>query len=265
MFQSEIYYSVVIAMIVLACVVFVALQRITPGYGMTYDRKWGPAIDNRLGWVLMEAPVFIAMLLMWVLCPDPARRCAPATVVMTLLFLLHYFQRSFIFPMLIKGKSLMPLSIILSGVTFNLLNAYMIAGWFFYLTPPPSYLGAQGYPVEWLYSPLFILGVIIFFTGMAINLHSDHIIRSLRKPGDNNHYIPRGGMFRYVTSANYFGELTEWIGFAILTWSWPGLVFAIWTFANLAPRARATHRRYIEKFGGQYTSLRRRYILPFIY
>lgn len=259
MFSDSIYYAVICIMIVLACIVFFALQKITPGYGVTYDKKWGPAINNRLGWVLMEAPVFIAMLLMWIFAPAD-RRCNPAICVMTSLFLLHYFQRSFIFPLLIKGKSKMPLSIILSGVTFNLLNAYMIGGWFFYLNPAPF-----DYTPSWLYSPLFILGTVIFFVGMGINLHSDHIIRSLRKPGDTGHYIPKGGMFRFVTSANYLGELTEWVGFAILTWSLPGLVFAIWTFANLGPRARATHKRYLEKFGDDYASLHRRYIIPFIY
>ena len=72
-------------------------------------------------------------------------------------------------------------------------------------------------------------------------------------------------MFRYVTSANYFGELLEWTGYAILTWSLGGLVFAIWTFANLAPRARTLHKRYIAEFGHTYSELRRRYIIPFIY
>ncbi|MDE6272546.1 MAG: 3-oxo-5-alpha-steroid 4-dehydrogenase [Muribaculaceae bacterium] len=243
-------------MVVLAVIVFVALQRITPAYGLTFNPKWGPAIDNRIGWVLMEAPVFFAMLAMWLLSP---RRGEPALIVMTSLFLLHYFQRSFIFPMLIKGKSKMPISIILSGVIFNLLNAYMIGGWFFYLRPAPQY------PVSWLWSPLFILGTVIFFAGMAVNIHSDSIIRNLRRPGDTGHYIPRGGMFRFVASANYFGELTEWIGFAILTWSPPGAIFALWTFANLAPRARATHKKYTAMFGDEYARLHRRYILPFIY
>lgn len=100
---------------------------------------------------------------------------------------------------------------------------------------------------------------------MAINIHSDSIIRNLRKPGDRGHYIPRGGMFRYVTSANYLGEFVEWTGFAILSWSLPGAVFAIWTFANLAPRARSLHQRYLSEFGDEYAALRRRYILPFIY
>lgn len=257
MFESSIYFTILAAMIVLAIVVFIVLQRITPAYGLTFNPKWGPAINNRVGWILMEAPVVFAMLALWLCSP---RRDNPALIVMTSLFLLHYFQRSFIFPLLIKGNSKMPLSIIVSGVIFNLLNAYMIGGWFFYLTPAP-----EEYGVSWLYSPLFILGTIIFFIGMTINIHSDSIIRNLRRPGDTGHYIPRGGMFKFVTSANYLGELTEWIGFAILTWSPPGAVFAIWTFANLAPRARATHKKYLAMFGDEYASLGRRYIIPFIY
>ena len=77
--------------------------------------------------------------------------------------------------------------------------------------------------------------------------------------------MPMGGMCRYVTSANYFGEFVEWTGFAILTWSWAGAVFALWTFANLAPRARDLSRRYETEFGDAYTKLHRRHIIPFIY
>lgn len=153
----------------------------------------------------------------------------------------------------------MPLAIVLMGIVFNLINSYMIGGWLFYVSAPDHY------PVSWLYSPLFILGTIVFFTGMAINIHSDYIIRHLRKPGDNRHYIPRGGMFRYVASANYLGEFVEWTGYAILTWSLGGAAFALWTFANLAPRARKIHNRYCNEFGDEYIYLHRKYILPFIY
>lgn len=255
-FSAGFYYTVVCVMLALAVVVFIALHRVTAGYGMMYNKKWGPAVGNRLGWVLMEAPVFVAMLLFWLLSP---RRGEIAPAVMASLFLLHYFQRSFIFPLLIKGKGHMPLAIIAMGVIFNLINAYMIGGWLFWVSPDGTY------PASWLGSPLFILGTVIFFAGMAININSDHIIRSLRKPGDTRHYIPRGGMYRYVASANYFGELTEWIGYAILTWSLGGLAFAVWTFANLAPRARSIHRRYIAEFGDEYSRLNRKYIIPFIY
>lgn len=255
-FSESFYFTVVGVMIVLAVIVFFALQRITAGYGMMYDKRWGPVIGNRIGWVLMEAPVFFLMLFLW-LYSD--RRGEPALIVMTLLFLLHYFQRSFIFPFLIKGKGKMPLAIILMGVLFNTVNAYMIGGWLFYVSPEGEY------PLSWLWSPLFILGTIVFFAGMGININSDHIIRNLRKPGDTRHYIPHGGMYRYVTSANYLGEFIEWIGFAILTWSVAGAVFALWTFANLAPRARSIHKRYEKEFGDEYIKLDRKYILPFIY
>jgi 3-oxo-5-alpha-steroid 4-dehydrogenase 1 len=176
----------------------------------------------------MEAPVFFAMAALW-LMSDRTTEIAP--LVMLLIFELHYFQRSFIFPLLIKGKSRMPLSIILMGIIFNTFNALMQGGWIFYVSSPDRY------PASWLYSRQFIAGTAVFFAGMAINIHSDNIIRHLRKPGDTRHYLPRGGMFRYVTSANYLGEFIEWCGFALLTWSWAGAVFALWTFANLAPRA----------------------------
>lgn len=243
-------------MMALAVVVFFALHRVTAGYGMMYNRKWGPAVGNRLGWILMEAPSFIAMLLFWLLS-DRADR--PALIVMALLFEIHYFQRAFIFPLLIRGKSRMPLAIILMGVLFNVINSYMIGGWLFYVSP------AGLYSAEWLASPQFIVGSLVFLAGMFINLQSDHIIRHLRKPDDTRHYIPRGGMYRYVTGANYMGEFTEWLGYAILTWSLGGLAFALWTFANLAPRARSIHRRYLDEFGDEYARLNRNYILPFIY
>ena len=100
---------------------------------------------------------------------------------------------------------------------------------------------------------------------MFVNLQSDYIIRHLRKPGDTRHYIPKGGMFKYGSSANYFGEITEWFGFAILTWSLPGALFCIWTFANLAPRAKSLYKKYTEEFGEEFTSLKRKAVIPFIY
>lgn len=256
-FNPEVFNTVLSVMALSAVVVFLCLLKVEAGYGVAYTKKWGPAVNNKLGWILMEAPVFFAMLWLWL---SSDRRGDTVLVVMALLFLFHYFQRSFVFPFLIKGKSVMPLSVILMGVTFNTLNAYMIGGWLFYVSPVDYYGG-----VSWLMSPMFIVGCVIFFVGMAINWHSDYIIRHLRKPGDTGHYIPRGGMFRYVTSANYFGEFLEWCGFALLTFSVAGAVFALWTFANLAPRARKLHQRYEREFGDEYKKLNRKYILPYIY
>ena len=241
-----------------AVLVFVALYFVKAGYGMFRTSSWGLSLDNKLAWVLMEAPAFVGMLVCWLL--SGAGMVAPQSA-MALLFLLHYFQRSFVFPLLMKGKSRMPVSIMGMGIVFNVLNAWLIAtGLFVY---PPEGLYDEGW--SFLLRPQSVLGILLFFVGMGINLHSDHVIRHLRKPGDTRHYIPRGGMFRYVSSANYFGELTEWVGFAIASWSWAGAVFAWWTFANLAPRAASLYKRYEKEFGQEFTSLHRKRIIPFIY
>lgn len=256
MIQPTTFRIFLLAMLVCAVIVFICLYFVRAGYGMLRDGKWGPQINNKLGWVLMEAPVFIVMC---VLCLCSTRRGDAVCLIFFGLFQLHYLNRSFIYPLLLKGHSTMPIGIIIMGVVFNILNACMQGGWIFYFAPENYYTNA------WLTSPQFIIGTLVFFTGMAINIHSDHVIRNLRKPGDTKHYLPQKGMFRYVTSANYFGEIVEWTGFAILTWSAAGAVFAIWTFANLVPRSDAIYKRYHEMFAEELKEKPRKRIIPFIY
>ncbi|MBO5861638.1 MAG: DUF1295 domain-containing protein [Bacteroidales bacterium] len=256
------YYIILTSMAVMAVIVFVALFYFKAGYGYLSTSKWGPKISNKAAWVIMEAPAFIFLLYQTISFAASGVETGNSRTVLYImagLFLLHYFQRSFIFPFLMRGKSKMPIAIMLMGLTFNTLNAYLIGGWLYGQAP------AGMYGTHWLWSPQFIIGAVVFFTGMAINLHSDHIIRNLRKPGDTKHYIPRKGLYKYVTSANYFGEFTEWVGYAILTWSPAGLLFAAWTFANLAPRAKSLTAKYEEEFGEEYKSLKKKHIIPFIW
>lgn len=246
----------IISMALLGLIVFISLYFVTAGYGKFATKKWGPSVNNKAGWIMMESPVFILMLILWLLSPN---RENIVTTIFFLFFQLHYFQRSFIFPFLLKGKSRMPLSIIAMGIIFNTINALMQGGWLFYLAPKDMYTAS------WLSSPQFIAGTMIFFAGMYININSDSVIRHLRKPGDTNHYLPQKGMYRYVTSANYFGEIVEWTGFAILTWSLSGAIFAWWTFANLVPRAASIYQRYIDEFGTQVKERKLKRVFPFIY
>ncbi|MBR4735218.1 MAG: DUF1295 domain-containing protein [Bacteroidales bacterium] len=250
------YYIFLTVMAVIAVAVFVALFFVDAGYGKFYNPKWGPTVDNHLGWFLMEAPVFIAMLVLWWYSP---RKTDAVRLVFLLLFELHYFHRSFIFPMQLRGHSRMPWTIVLMGAVFNTVNAFIQGGWIFWESP------ADMYPVDWFFTPQFIVGTLLFLWGMSVNIGADNTIRNLRKPGDTAHYLPQGGMFRYVTSANYFGEFIEWVGFAVLTWSWAGAVFALWTFANLAPRANSIYNRYCKEFPGQIDTRRVKRMIPFIY
>ena len=240
----------------LAIVVFICLYFITAGYGQFRTKRWGYSIDNRVAWFLMEAPVFFVMLIIWCRAGFPFH--LPELILLGL-FLVHYFQRSFVFPSLMKGHSRMPLSIMMMGVLFNVINGIMQGGGLFWF-PITAYTQGASYLLRWN----AIVGIIVFLFGMIVNCHSDYVIRHLRQPGDTRHYLPQAGFYRYVTSANYFGELVEWIGFAIAAANPAAWVFALWTGANLIPRAHAIHRKYHEEFGDEAVGTRRR-IIPLVY
>ncbi len=247
---------------IIALVVFVCLFFVNAGYGKMRSAQWGPSINNRVAWVLMEAPVFFVMLYLWA---NSNRPFDTVPLIMFLFFELHYFQRSFIFPFIMRGKGSMPLIIMFLGVVFNIVNGYIQARWLFDLSYSKC-MGPEGlYPISWLTSWQFILGTIMFFAGMIINIHSDSVIRHLRKPGDNKHYLPKKGLYKYVTSANYFGEIIEWAGWAILTWSYAGAVFLWWTVANLVPRANAIYKQYQKEFPDEFNAKKLKRVFPFIY
>ena len=257
--MTDWYHIFLYSMLFIAVVVFVSLYFVEAGYGIFQSKRWGATINNRIGWVIMECPVFLIMFAFLFLCKEPV---SITRIVIFGIFQMHYLQRAFIFPFLIKGNGRLPLSVMFMGILFNLLNALAQGYWIFF----ESYKMGNFYAVDWLTSVPFIIGTAIFLAGFIINLNSDYIIRHLRKsPDDTNHYLPHGGMFNYVTSANYFGEILEWLGFAILTWSLSGFVFFVWTFANLVPRANSIYKRYREIFSYEMRHNHIKRVFPFIY
>ncbi len=259
----EEFYDLCYIMILVGIIVFVILYFVDAGYGKMVTEKWGPAINNRVGWCLMECPVFLLVLFFWA---KSEVRCEATYLIFFLLFELHYFHRSFIGPMLMRGNGRMPIVIMGLSIIFNLINGF-IQGKFLFELAPNNPLYANLYSNAWLQNPKFIAGVVIFLVGMAINWHSDYVIRHLRKPGDSKHYLPAGGLYKYVTSANYFGEIVEWVGWAIMTWSIAGLVFAWFTFANLVPRANSIYHKYEKEFADEFHARRPKLkrVFPFVY
>jgi len=131
------------------------------------------------------------------------------------------------------------------------LNAYVNARWV-------SQFGH--YPAAWLADPRFLCGAALFVAGVVINVTADNTLLRLRRE-NRGYQIPRGGLYERVSCPNYLGEILEWTGWAVATWSLAGLAFALYTIANLAPRARAHHRWYRARFP-EYPS-RRRALIPF--
>jgi protein-S-isoprenylcysteine O-methyltransferase Ste14 len=249
MFADGLYPWLVLLQYALAVVTFVALAFIVAPYGRHGRDGWGPTVPARVGWMIMEAPASVLFLVFYLL---GAHRFDAVPLVFLGLWQLHYVQRAFVYPLLMRTRSRMPLLVVGAAVAFNLLNAWINARWV-------SELGT--YPLSWLWDPRFIVGVVLFLSGYALNLHSDQVLRALRK-ASTGYVIPRGGGYRLVSSPNYLGEIIEWIGWAVATWSPAGLAFALYTIANLAPRAIANQRWYHETFDNYPAS--RRALIPFV-
>lgn len=221
----------------IALIVFPIALKVAAPYGRHVRQGWGPMIDNRLGWMIYESPALLLVSYFFLNGNAPKTN---AVWIMFSLFILHYVNRTIIFPLRIrtKGKKV-PLGIVASALIFNLVNGSVIGYYLGYI---------QDYNDTWMNDPRFLLGILIFILGMRINWQSDNILINLRDPEETGYKIPYGGMFRYVSCPNHMGEIIEWTGFAIMMWALPGLSFAIWTAANLIPRTLDHHRWYQKTF-----------------
>lgn len=254
-------YDTVLAVALAAVVVIAITSPLVPSpYGRFASPRFGIAVDPRLGWFLMELPSTLSFAYFYLRGPH---RFDPAPLVMATIFAIHYANRGFYFPLSMrvprneKSRTTFSVFLIAFGAVVTTVHGYLNGARF-------STFGH--YPPSWLTDPRFLAGVTLYAISLALNIHSDAILRNLRTPdevdrGERVYRIPQGGLFRYVSSPSYLTELCAWTGFAIFTWSLGGVFILAISTANLVPRALATHRWYQEKFPDYPQS--RKALIPF--
>lgn len=252
---KETLYFISYIWLAIALVVHVTMFFVTAPFGRHTSDKWGKTINNKLGWVLMELPSLL-ILLYFLLFGNHS--FDSFVWILFVLWILHYANRSFIYPLRIKATpKQIPIFIVLNAVLFNVMNAGLNG---YYLS---ELADRENYNSDWFTSPNFIIGLFLFLIGAFINLRSDSILINLRAPGETGYKIPKGFLFNYVSSPNLFGEVIEWSGFAVMAWNLPALTFMVWTFANLVPRAKNHHDWYKKQFPDYPAD--RKVIFPFLY
>ncbi len=233
-----------------AVMVFLMLFFVTAPYGKFTRRGWGPVVKAKWAWMIMEFPSPALIVFFYIISPDPG----PVGTLFLILWLIHYLHRTFVYPFRQSGgEKDYPVLVAAMAFVFNIFNGTANGYGIFY---------QSGYHISWFYSWQFITGLVVFITGFLINKIADERLKKLRtgKPGEYS--IPQGWLFRYISSPHYFGEITEWGGWALMTWSLPGLAFFVFTFANLFPRAISSHKWYKAVFP-EYPP-ERKAIIPFI-
>lgn len=231
--------------------VLVSLLLVPAPYGRHHKRGWGTTVPNRFAWVVMELPAML--VISGLVFSSPVRNVAVTLVPMGF-WLVHYGYRTLVFPLLMRpSQRTFPALLVLFAIAFNTLNGYNNA----------QALISSGERGDPLLTWHFIAGAAVFAVGFVIHIQSDAIIRRLRARGETGYGIPNGGLFRWVSSPHYLGEIIQWTGWAVMTWSLAGLAFALFTVCNLLPRAISNQRWYLDTFDDYPNS--RRVLIPGVY
>lgn len=230
---------------------------------------FGPKINSKAGWFIMELPALFAAIYALYLSGVSEYSKRPLHLQYSICcYLIHYFNRGVVYPAK-RGKSdkYEPCGTFFLGAIFNCMNGYAICRYLLHFGAETA-LDNRGI-ITWL-------GVCVFLFGAYVNVMADALLmnlsRSKKTKGSRGNIksemcaIPHGFFaFNYVTSANYFGEIVEWIGFLMMTWPSPASVCFAWmTFCNLSPRAHARHQKYLRRIPG-YSDLNRSAIIPYLW
>ncbi|HJL95656.1 MAG TPA: DUF1295 domain-containing protein [SAR86 cluster bacterium] len=248
----ETYTNTLFAWTGISIIAFMALIFKSAPYGRHFIPSLRSSMPSRLGWILMESPTVSLMLLFIIFFIGSL---GIVEMTLALIWMVHYIHRGFIWPLRakLKGKR-MSFVVVLLGSIFNLVNVYIQGSWIFIF---------GSYEKEWLWSPFFITGLSVFLIGLYINIKSDNILINLRKEHGSGYHIPKGFLYNKISNPNYFGEILEWLGWFIMTLSPAGLVFFIWTMANLIPRAKSNHEWCLENI--QNYPKDRKKVIPYLY
>jgi 3-oxo-5-alpha-steroid 4-dehydrogenase 1 len=228
-----------------------ALLFVSAPYGKHSRPGWGPRMNSKLAWILMETPAVLAPAAIFFISGNRS----DGAIFVLCLWEMHYLYRSYVYSALQRGsKRSFPVALAAAAFVFNINNGVIMGFDLFARGRADSIeLGSLG----------CALGLALFLGGFALHVVSDAQIRALRGRGRTGYGIPRCGMFRFVSSPNYLGEIVQWIGLALMTRSIAAWAFAFFTFCNVFPRAISNHRWYRERFSDYPPE--RRIIVPFIF
>lgn len=233
-----IYVAVLIFIACLAVVTFLGTYNKANPYGRYAQPAQNRSMAAKPAWLLFESPQLWAFAItFWLTVQSPG---APA-ILLFVLWESHYIYRAIVYPIQRndRGKQF-PVSAIVFGMLINIVVGF-----------------ANGYAVahvqhlmsaSWFTDPRFIVGLVVAVIGWLVNFQADQILICLRSDGSTGYRIPHGGVFRWVSAPNYFGEIVLWVGWALMSWTVAGMLFALFTISNLLPRALSHHAWYRRKF-----------------
>ena len=234
--------SIIAASPVVFAILFFA-QPSTYGKLHVQGRSWlGPLISAKWCWMLFESPNLI-----WVFygVNGLSASLPPANTLLLAWFGIHYFRRCILYPLSMSTTSKHPIGTAVLAFLYCSINGYLQVQGLCQYNNRNVYSKSTLLRID---SFQFVCGCLLMLAGFFLVIVSDQTLLQLKRIS-GTYQIPSGGGFHYVSSPHYLGEILEWCGFCIACGgSLESLSFAIWTIANLFPRALSQHQWYRQKF-----------------
>lgn len=209
----------------------------------------GVGVNSRTGLALAYTTPIIIYIAFWIEGGAPQ---SPYHLVVLGTFLFHFIRR--ILEILFVNsysrptplRALVPIALLYGGAAAS--SAFF-------------QVHAAGQPIS---NPTFILGTVVFGLGELLNGYHHWLLARLRPPGVHTYVVPRGGLFGWVASPHYFGEILSFVGYAMMSDLLPVWGNALVVSAYLSSRANSTLKWYQRKMPRQIPTGWRR-LVPFSY
>lgn len=249
-----IHFGVVVLSFLIAVAFFVGqLFRPLP-YGRHTSGSGRLPVPVRIARIIVGLVPNVVFFILTYFLAGQEFRGAP-NIVFFCLYVIHFLERGIVNPLVSrysnnKIRLWIPLAWFLTGLIVSYVNA--------------EFIGSAEYCSNYLYDPRFIIGLILFLIGFALNRVADYQLVCLRESRtDTKHGIPKGPLYFLITCPNYFGEGLQWFGWAVMTWSLAGIVLWLVSEATFLPRSRQNHKWLRNQFL-DYPSIRKG-LIPFIF
>jgi len=189
----------------------------------TQDKGWGILVPSKVAWFVMESPnLWVSAISLYISRSHGQTIIPIPNIILMSLYIFHYINRSIVYPCKMTNTTPMPLSVMASAFLFCCWNGFNISTFLLIL---------HRYDDSYMYDIRFMLGVSLFVIGWLINFTSDNTLLLLRgktiAPSDHEsklkYKIPKGGMFEYVSCANYCKSMNSWVFVSIVDGSHPSM------------------------------------------
>jgi 3-oxo-5-alpha-steroid 4-dehydrogenase 1 len=194
------------------CLTFICLvaETLSPTAYGRFGTDSTIAVSPRVGWWLMELPcsVVFPYLFWYKAWYAGGRQLSTSSLALGAIFSCHYLYRGWYYPYNLRVYN--------SSANFSLLPA--AGGWL--VTATHAVLNAEVISKQgrrltrnsYLNTLQFAAGILLYYTGLALIIQQDNLMRDLRSTPGPRYRIPRGGLWDYATSAQYTSELIGWFG-----------------------------------------------------